>query len=134
MKPENLRRIWIVRLACRKKEHIARSDEAGWPLNTTLCGISCPAADRTYSKKTVTLSGRECLSCLARLTPKKPSKPSRLLWYRSDKKVHWITEDSRLACGQECAIYGAGWVEMVTCSRCLEMAAKAGVRKLRKSN
>ena len=125
------RHIWIMKLVGRRKEHIARNDEAGWPRDTTLCGISCAAAERTYSTQTVTLSGKECPRCLARLTPKKRSKP--LGWvacHGPDKKIHWVAEDQNIAaCGQEYSTFETGWVEMVTCNRCSAIAAKSGVRK-----
>jgi hypothetical protein len=128
------RGIWIVTLASsykgRYKKHVTRNNEAGYPRDTTLCGLAC--SDRRACAQTATLSGQECPKCLLQLTPK---KPSRLLWHRSDKKVHWIRDDnSQLACGQECATYGAGWIEMVTCERCLDLAAEAGVKKHRKAN
>src|SRR5271157_2482744 len=128
------RYIWIMKLAGRSKEHIARSDEFGEPHNTTLCGLPCSAEHRTYSKKTASLSGRECLTCLARLTPRKQSRPSGLIWHRSDKKLHWLVDDLRIACGQGYSTWAAEWIEMVTCDRCLAIAAKAEVRKMRKSH
>src|ERR1017187_2085809 len=120
------RHIWIMKLAGRKKEHIARNDEAGWPRDTTLCGIPCAAGDRTYSKQTVTPSGRECLGCLARLTPKKGSKPlGRVPSHGPDKKIHWLAEDQRIAaCGHEYSTFATEWIEMVTCESCLAMGAK----------
>jgi hypothetical protein len=124
-----------MKLAGRKKEHVALNDEAGWPRDTTLCGIPCFAANRTYSKRTATLSGRECRGCLARLTPKKRSTPKG--WIPShgpDKRIHWLAEDQRIAaCGQEYSTWETGWIEMVTCERCLAIAEKAGVQKRQES-
>jgi len=110
------RHVWIMKLEGRKKEHIALNDEVGWPRDATVCDIPCPSKDREYSKETVTLSVKECLGCLVRLTPKKRSKP--LGWipcHTSDKKIHWLAEDQRIAaCGQEYSTFETGWIDIVT--------------------
>jgi len=120
------RQVWIITLTGARKEHIARNNEWGYPRDTTLCGKPCSSEYRKYSKGTTTISGKECSACLAKLTP----KPRwRFNLPRSDKKIHFLLDDLQPACGQECATYGAGWIEMVTCDRCLAIAAGTGLRK-----
>src|SRR6266545_3838216 len=136
MDEEGLRqRIWIIKLVGRRKLHIARNDAAGLPRDTTLCGIPCAAADRQKSTKTMAPSGRECMGCLSRLSPKKRSElPGWIPCNGPDKKIHWLADDQRVAaCGQKFAIWETGWIEMVTCDRCLALAARTGVRKQQNS-
>jgi hypothetical protein len=123
--------IWIVEIAGRRKEHIVRSDEFGRPRDRTLCGIPCPAADRKHAKQTATPSGRECSVCRKRLAWKREWK------IPMGQKRHWLRKRSDLrsgfdveaACGQRYATEAVSEIEGVDCARCLELAAKVGVRK-----